>query len=254
MSNILKSANVGLISPTVNNTAVLYDDFDTYNVGAGGYAGKFIFTGNAGGGILSTSALGTNQPQAGHYGIVGAGVGTTNNATGAGQIVADLASCFAGYAEIILDFQIQTPVALSAGATEYVLDFGFNDSVSTPGQAANGFAIQYLRTTSTNWSAYTAKGAAVTTVTTADSTLAVTANAWWNGRIYIHADGSAVDFYIAPTGTALKLIGTSTTNIPTAVANKTFLQFQIYKAATYATQNFFSIDWVKMYVNFTTPR
>lgn len=244
------SGQVSIISNTVSDPAFnplsavrLFEDFAIENMGANTQAGAFWqATGNAGGGYLSTAT--TSQPQANRIGIIGVGIGTTSNSTGNGVITGDLCSVYAGNGEVTLQWAAQMPATLSTGTNEYVVEMGFGNTVSGA-VSTNAAVIQYLRTTSTNFSAYTANNSTVTTVTTSDAAdFVVTAGAWYNFKIYMHADGSAIDFYVGPAGSPLVLLGTSTTNLP-SLTHPTNLMFNIYKAATFAVQRILTLDWIQ---------
>ena len=223
----------------------LFDDFVGWKKATSDFVGEtgMVANGAAGGGI--TSAV---NAESGRLGLATFGLGTTNNATAVGGVFGDLTSLFAGTGEIILEWSVKTPDTLSDVTNEYVLEMGFSDTISA-GAATDGIVIQYKRTASVNWSAYTANNGTVTTVTTEDSALAVATSTWYHFRIHVPASGTPVSFYVNG-----KLLGTSATNIPSSAARQTCLNFIIYRAATFALTRTFSIDWYKLDVNYTENR
>jgi hypothetical protein len=185
-------------------------------------------TQNAGGGM---SAAGTSVMAANVLGGIAINTGTTSNSTGQGFLYTDTNLTYAGsMSRIIWRYLIQLPL-LSDSTNEYVAEIGLRNQF-TGALSNNAIAFMYKRSTSTNWQAYTSNNGTSTIVTTADTSLAVTAAAKWT--LVIDINPTFVNFYAGAGDTnALTLLGSSSTNLPNS-SNTCFPMHTIYRAATFA--------------------
>lgn len=186
----------------------------------------------------------TNTPQeAGRPGIVGHTTGTTSNATGQGFFYMDSALLYPGDGTTTtLQWAAKTPANLSDVTNEYVMEGGFGNFTAAA-NPANAMMIQYKRTTSTNWMAYTSNNSTQTAITTVDSTnFVVAASTWYNFKI-VYTSG-LVSFYVGKIGSPYVLLGTSSSNLPDAT-HSTSLYLTIYRASTFALKRDVKYDWIK---------
>ncbi len=240
-----------VLDPTT--TISIIEDF-TWGNQSNTPSGPFglVPTGSSGGGLFNAPNT-AYMPILNRWGVLGFGLGTNNNNTSNAMFFSDLALIYPGQAlTSTLQFSIYTPLTLSDGTNEYVMDFGFRDSFATNAQAANAMCISYNRTISTNWMAYTANNSTVTNITTADASLAVNTGTWWDFKIVMVA--GSVSFYAAlPGATSWTLIGTSSTNLPDNT-HRAFMTGMIYRTTTYALQRMFGIDYMKLDMTFNSAR
>lgn len=199
-----------------------------------------VTSGNAGGG---GDTLANTAQEAGRPGVVCVQTGTTNNATGQGFYYADSALCYPGDGTTTtLQWAAKTPANLSDVTNEYVCEMGFG-AFAAAANSVNAMLIMYRRTSSTNWMAFTSNNSTQTLITTADSTnFAVAASTWYNFKI-VYSSGT-VSFYVAKIGSPFVLLGTSTTNLPSA-SFATSLYLSIYRASSFALKRQLKFDWLK---------
>lgn len=121
---------------------------------------------------------------------------------------------------------------LSLAAQAFTTYFGLMDG-NAAGAPTNGVYFSYTHgTNSGKWVCTTRSGSTSTTV---NSNITVTANQWYKLKAVINATGTQVQFYINDT-----LVGTSTTNIPTAAQR---FVFKMEKSAG-TTARTSSLDYV----------
>lgn len=182
------------------------------------------------------------------FGVVPMGLGTTSNSTATSFIFSDGAIIYPGqFSSTTLLFGAYMPATLSDGTNTYVCDFGFRSSFAN-GDAANSMCFRYKSSVSANWICRTSNNSTVTETTTST---AVTAGAYWDFKLVI-ASGS-VAFYAAPAGSAYTLLATNTTNLPDST-HTTFMTFIIFKAATFAVQRYFGLDYIAMFNQLSSQR
>ena len=218
----------------------LFDDLHCFgNTASNVPAGVFGLapTGNGGGGIFNAATVAVSA--AGRFGLAGLGVGTNSNNNGQGFFFNENFLQYPGVIQKgILQFSAYIPT-LATVTNDFTVELGFRNTLTT-GLSTNAMAILYQRSSSTNWQAYTSKAGTSTIVT---SSTAVAAATWYNFKIVIQS--GSVSFYVgAAPGPATTLIGTSTTNLPDS-SNQTYLNFTIYRTATFALQRYVVLDWLK---------
>ncbi len=248
------SSIIGAPAVNLSTGVTIYEDFLGPLMGSNLPVGDgyFRWAANNGGygDGLSTGTGGLGS--AGRLGIIRIGTGTTNNGTGQSFLVSDSTSMYAGQAAFVMQWAARVPASLSTAGVEYVMEMGVGLYPFNPSQ--NACVIQYLRSASTNFSAYTGNNGVYTQVTTADSTnFAVTANTWYNFQIIINAAGTLVSFYVAKIGSPYVLLGTSSTNLPD-VADQGYPYFNISKLSSTATNSIMSVDWWSLNAQFATAR
>lgn len=235
----------------------LFDDFvDGAHQSGNGYNAGLYWrgSGNASGGIMNGSANPASEfpAAAGRIGIIGLTTGTANNHTGQGFLDSSSMQFYIGQVGLTIQwaFNIGT---LNAGtpATNYVVEMGLGSGYAAGGSifGTNGAGIIYnLGVGSSFFAAVSAQNGSTNVITTTSATFAPSANSWWNGKMYCHPDGTAVDFYLAPSGQPYQLLGTSSTFIPNGASYACNPVFNIYKtgASTTVTYNLLGMDWVRM--------
>lgn len=209
--------------------------------------GVFRFAVNGGGYGNGLTAGSGALAQAGRIGLIEMGTGTTNNSTGQAFMASDATNMYCGQAGFVMQAAVKIPPALSTLTNEYLIEFGIGLYPFAP--SAEGCVIQYNRTNSTNWSAYTADGTNTTQVTTADSAdFVVAAGTWYNLMIVMNAAGTSVSFYVAKIGAPYVLLGTSTTHLP-LIAAQAIPYFNISRLSTNAVNSIMAVDWWQLNVS-----
>jgi len=123
-----------------------------------------------------------------------------------------------------IEWRVRVPTLSSAGQ-RYITRVGMMDS-SAAGDPANGVYFKYSdNVNSGQWQGITRNASTSTTVS---SSVAVTAAVWHKLRFQVNAAGTNVDFYIDDA-----LIGSATTNIPTANP----MRFMVTQEKTVGTTN-----------------
>lgn len=231
----------------------LYDDF-VGGLSGSGQVGPFMRFGvNAGGYGNGLTAGSGAVGVAGRVGIVEIGIGTTNNGTGQAFLTSDSALMYAGMADMVMTWSAAMPGTLSNASVEYVIEMGFG---SYPFEGAtNGIAIQYKRTTSTNFSGYAVNNGTPTGCTTSDSAnFAVTAGAWYNFKIVVPIAGTSASLFVAPANSAkYVLLCKITSNLPD-ISNQAAPFFDIYKGGSSTTNRTMLLDWWQLDATFAHPR
>lgn len=134
---------------------------------------------------------------------------------------------------------------LSDGTDPYVIRVGFIDTLNA--DSVDGAYLEYDSTADASWRCKTASNS---TRTTTDSTIDVTAAAWWKLRVEVDA-ASAVRFYINGTE---RCVGHSTANIPTGTTRATSMGVMFHRAAGGANTRLMHLDYVASGGSFTTTR
>ena len=244
---------VSLLDPLLSSS--MFDDFATgvtnvnQNISVLGWRGASVA-----GGILSDFNAGSiDAGQVNRIGLLGMATGTTSNSTGQTFIDLQTWQTYCGQGStVMMQWAAQIPSSLSTSSVEYVIEMGLGVYPYASTGSTNGAIIQYKRTTSTNFSAYTSNNGTVTSVTTTDSSdFAVVAGTWYNFMISITS--TTVSFYVAPVGGAYVLLGSSTTNIPD-ITHQCNPVFNIYKASSSTTSREFLLDWAKLDITFNSTR
>lgn len=189
-------------------------------------AWKPVFAGGGGAGV---NAVTTNQDST-HFGIVDLVAGTS--ATGSAALTHVTGSTpiiTIGTGQVITnDWLVRIPT-LSDGTTTYGARFGLMDGVNAA--PSNGIYFEYLSTAATTWRGIT-NLAATPTVASGGTAVTVASGVWVHLRIVW--DGTAAWFYVDGV-----LIGSSSTNIPTAAL---WENAQIIKSAGAANSRDVLID------------
>ena len=211
-----------------------YDDFNFPALGATANQNGFSAVIVAGGtGVLSGSGSGTNN-----MGIVTLGTGITNNTNGVAAL--DGTSSLnkiqlAGY-PVTIEWRIQIPT-LSTAAVNFQTRIGLQDG-NAGGDPTNGVYFSYNQANNTGgWQAITRSASISTTV---NSSIVVVAGTYYRIRAEINAAATNVDFYI-DSGAGYVLIGSSTTNIPTAAMRPIAKINKVITATTITS--IFNCDW-----------
>lgn len=248
-----------LTDPAFNQAlaVTLFDDFcDGQHQSGNGYGAGLYFrgSGNASGGLQNGSANPATEFAAtsGRIGIIGLSTGQASNHTGQGFIDSSSMQFYLGQVGLTLQwaFNIATLNDGTSGKN-YIVEMGIGSGYAAGGAAfgTNGAGIIYnLGVGSSFFAAVTSQNASSHLITTTSTTFAPTVNSWWNAKMYCHPDGSAVDFYLAPSGQPYQLLGTSTTFLPNGVSYAVNPVFNIYKtgATVTTTANILGMDWVRM--------
>lgn len=226
---------------TPASTFSYYEDWATGVATAGGSYGWANTPTGAG----AATALTLTALDATHIGIVQLGTGTTATGKATIQNYVGTGGCLftqSTVSETVHEWWVQLP-ALSTAAEEYAFRTGIMDG-SAAGDAANGIYFEYLRTTDTHWRIATAKAS---TRTKTNSTVTVTAGAWYR-LTWQKAEGAAsYDFYINGV-----FVASIATNIPTALTGPTA---KLEKSAT--TGNVASLAYIDVAAHvetFSVPR
>lgn len=192
-----------------------------------------------------------NTPQeAGRPGIISHTTGTSSNATGQGFFYMDTCLLYPGDGTTTtLQWAAKTPTPLSDVTNEYVMEGGWG-AFTAAANPVNAMMIQYKRTASTNWTAYTSNNSTQTLITTVDSSNFVVAAATWYNFKIVYAAGT-VSFYVGKVGSPFVLLGTSITNLPDST-HATSLYWTIYRASTFALKRDVKYDWAKWDTVITT--
>jgi hypothetical protein len=118
-----------------------------------------------------------------------------------------------GGQKVIYEGRIRVEV-LSTGTSTHTTYFGLMDG-NAAGAPTNGVYFTYTHgTNSGKWVCTTRSSSTSTAV---NSSVTVSANTWYKLKAVVNAAGTSVNFYINDT-----LVGTSTTNIPTAAMHFVF--------------------------------
>lgn len=217
-----------------NRNIIYFSDFLVGGQGFGPYTSAFSGTGSTSGsggvGIDAThigSNLVTMGTTAGSYSYIG----TDNNCMllGGGVWI----------------FESVVRVANLSDATDtYSLRAGFGDGL-VGSESTNGVAIRYTHGTNSGaWQGYTV---ASSTETTVNSAVTVAANTWYKLRIEINAAASSVEFFVDGVS-----IGTSSTNIPSAVMG--FIAINIRRTAGTTNARTAYVDYTYIFHQLTAAR
>lgn len=143
----------------------------------------------------------------------------------------NLTALLFGSTECAIHWRIKTPPALSSDADGYELYVGAGDAASgTDGPPTDGAFFYYLHSVSNGvWCAKTINNTAATFATGASSTPpAVTAGVWWD--LLLYGTSTTINFFVSSdSGATWAYIGSSSSNIPSAVGRETSIQAYIRK-------------------------
>lgn len=153
-------------------------------------------------------------------------------ALGSMRMLTDTTTAFSFYSALgtsMLRFSLQAArigirvqiAALQTAADHVALRFGFLDT--TAAAPVDGAYFEYDTSASANWRICTADASARTQVATA---IAVSTAGWYQLEVAVNAAGTAAEFFINGV-----LVGTITTNIPTASLNSTTYGFHVVRLA-----------------------
>ena len=185
-------------------------------------------------------ALGT-LASASNFGVVSLGTGTT--ATGRAALTSNSQMLFFGGGIVTFEAYVRIPTLSVLASNAFRVFIGFGDTATA--DQVDGVYFSYTdNQVSGNWALNTATAS---TRTQTDSGVAATTG-YVNLRIVVNAAGTLATFYIANS-----LVGTISTNIPTAVANATGLIFFILKSVG-TTARSLEVDYMTCTFTPTTAR
>jgi len=167
-----------------------------------------------------------------YMGLVSCETGITNNSTGRATLDGNSSISNIKVANMSNEWRVRLPI-LSTGTVGYQVRIGIQDS-NLAGDPANGIYFVYSENiNSGQWRATTRNGSTSTNI---DSTIAIVASTWYKLRWV--SNTTSVSFYINNI-----LIGTSTTNIPTANATRLMVKIE-KKAPNSALSREIDVDWI----------
>jgi hypothetical protein len=176
------------------------------------------------------------------FGVVSLLTGSTSTGRTAAHL--NLTGILFGNGSIEFESRVMFPV-LANGTDNYIFYIGFFDQ-SAAGDAVDGVYFQYsFSISSTNWLLKTSNNSVRTQVI---STASIVANTWQILRIVVNSAGTQANYYVNDT-----LVGTITTNIPTANGRQTGPAIKIEKTAGTANRTV-EIDYVRITNTFSTQR
>ena len=182
----------------------------------------------------------TNQDST-HHGVIQLDTGTTNaGALAFGRFSASTPIRTFGAGQIFTQEWLVRIPTLSDGTNTYKFHCGWLSALSVA--STDGIYFEFDSTASANWRGIT-RAASTSTVASGGSNVAVAAGSWI--RLTITWDGTTVSFYVNGT-----LIGTSTTNIPSASISEAIA---VTKSAG-TTSRTILIDYFWQELVWTTPR
>ncbi len=204
--------------------------FDSYS-GSGNNDNQYAFTRATSGSGSRSDVDGTVEPSGNNYaGIHILNTGTSSSgkaAVGSFNLINRLKL---GGKQVAYEARVRIET-LSTSAQTFTASYGLTNTDLAA--AANGVYFTYTHgTNSGNWTCNTR---ASSTSTNLNSGVAVTANQWYKLKAVINAAGTQADFYVNGT-----LVGSSTTNIPTAALK---FVFKIEKSAG-STARTTSVDYI----------
>ncbi|CAK0748769.1 hypothetical protein CCP1ISM_20057 [Azospirillaceae bacterium] len=176
----------------------------------------WTITVNGAGAAQSAIAPGTGGNDTGVIGVIQLTTGTTA-AGRAGILTSANLLYFRSGNTYVFNTKIRIP-ALSTAAAEFGIRVGFIDLI-TAVESTDGAYFEYIRTNSVNWGYTTSSNSTRTKV---NSTTAVDLN-WVDLKIVVDATAPSAKFYINNV-----LVGTNTTNIPTASGREFGIGIVIY--------------------------
>lgn len=189
------------------------------------------------------AAVASFAPTAGssQFGVADLQTGTTT--TGIARIVSGSSTLLFGTGSFIQEWVTHVPVA-SDGTDTYSIQWGcFDTNTITPTNAAG---LLYSTATSPNFITQTSDNSTRTTTT---SSTAVPIATWFRLTMIANAAGTSISWYLNDV-----LIGTNTTNIPTASGRSTKVaQCQILKSAGTTSRSVYVDAYAHMFRP-TTPR
>lgn len=194
----------------------------------------------------ATGAVAMGAGVAGHPGIIEMGVTAFSDdvVLRKGALNAAINSVVMGGGVIQLDWIVNIPT-LSDGTDNSIMYFGFQTTTTgTVSAGTDAIVFQYDHATSTNWRGLTT-ASSTTTVASGGTNVAVDTN-WTHLQMIINAAATQVDFYVDGV-----LIGSSTTNIPTAAMVPTVKSTKTLGSAVELITN---VDTYRLYQNMTTSR
>lgn len=171
-------------------------------------------------------------------GLIILNTGTTNNATGTGALDSfnSVNKMILGSTPYTIEWRLFIPV-LSTATVGYQIRLGFQDT-NTIGDPTNGVYFTYTHSlNSGNWVGVTRSAATSTSV---NSTIPVGNNTWLKVRAEVNTNGTQVDFWVDNGSGTWQLIGSSTTNIPTAALRPIA---KINKTTTSAVNSTTNVDY-----------
>lgn len=168
----------------------------------------------------------------GHPGVIQQSTGTT--ASGRASTVSQATCILFGSGTYTFEAMVKLPI-LGEASQRYTYYVGFGGT-STAGDMVNGVYFQYIDSASTFWQIKTSTNSVRTTNTT---TTTVVASTWYKLKIVV-TDATSASFYINDT-----LVGSISTNIPSAVTRETGIIVKIEKSnGTTASTSL--IDYIKV--------
>ena len=214
----LPSGSGGLIAPSTSFEG-LEDFLATPTTTASGILSVNSFASGSGAGVSAANP----PPTTDEPGAWSISTGTTTGGLARASGASVTGPYTFGSGEVILEFRLYSPAALSDGTDTYTIVAGFSDAA---GDGTDGAYVRY--THSANSGKWTCVTRSNTTESTADSGVTVATSTWYRVRIVINAAGTAAAFYINDNTTAKATIET---NIPTGVGRETYHSFNIVKSA-----------------------
>lgn len=197
-----------------------------------------------GGGVVRGGVNTVVAAQPGRPGIIELDTFTTGNSTGQATLESATVQFYLGTCGLTMQWSFMVP-QFGTAANPFVLEMGLGASYYAGKTAANnGALIIYNFASSTFFIASTSQSASTYLIN--PGTNGMTANVWYNAKIYCHPDASAVDFYIAPAGSPLALIGTSATFLPNAATYACNPVFNCYKGLSTTTSSKVLLDWMRL--------
>jgi len=181
-------------------------------------------------------------PDGNYFGAVSANTGTTS--TGRTMAYLNLGGVLFGNGSVEFEARVRIPI-LANIIDDYDFYIGFFDQTAA-GDAVDGVYFEYNFTVSgTNWLLKSSNNSIRTQVI---STAPIVANIWQRLRIVVNATGTQANYYVNDT-----LVGTITTNIPTANGRVTGPAIKIEKTLG-TTNRTAEIDYVRITNTFNTLR
>lgn len=204
--NNLKYSSTLELNASYENKAKVYENWADFENGVVGsiYTSTTTGTGATSAHVANTS---TSVPQLGIHRM-----STGSTATGRGSLMSGAGSVLFGIGSVCFEAKNVSLSALqSAAVNEYFFDIGFIDTVTA--EPTDGVYFEYNITNPTTWTICTANNS---TRTKTNSSVTISAAAFYNLKIEINTTGTSVSYFINNVN-----VGTITTNIPTTLARVT---------------------------------